>query len=116
MSRRPRRTFTPEFKARAVLDVLVGTTSQAEVCRKHQISPSLFALWKTTFLQRLPVPDRDRLVYVQREKNGGVFPYPMYTALRDGTQAFAGMAAWSGFVASPMNDPAFSRVARYSGR
>ncbi|VTR94176.1 Transposase OS=Candidatus Contendobacter odensis Run_B_J11 GN=BN874_1700002 PE=4 SV=1 [Gemmata massiliana] len=25
------------------------------MCRKHQISPSLFALWKATFLQRLPV-------------------------------------------------------------
>lgn len=55
MSRRARRTFTPEFKARVVLDVLTGTASQAEVCRKHQISPSLLALWKTTFLQRLPV-------------------------------------------------------------
>ena len=55
MSRRPRRTFAPEFKAKVVLDVLTGTASQAEVCRKHRISPSLFALWKTTFLQRLPV-------------------------------------------------------------
>jgi transposase len=55
MSRRPRRTFTPEFKAKVVLDVLTGTASQAEVCRKHQISPSLFAFWKTTVLQRLPV-------------------------------------------------------------
>ena len=55
MSRRTRRTFTPEFKAQVVLAVLTGTASQAEVCRKHQISPSLFALWKTTFLQRLPV-------------------------------------------------------------
>jgi transposase len=55
MSRRSRRTFTPEFKAKVVLDVLTGTASQAEVCRKHQISPSLLALWKTTFLQRLPV-------------------------------------------------------------
>ena len=55
MPRRPRRTFTAEFKAKVVLGVLTGTASQAEVCRKHQISPSLFALWKTTFLQRLPV-------------------------------------------------------------
>lgn len=55
MARRPRRTFTSEFKAKVVLDVLTGTASQAEVCRKHQISPSLFALWKATFLQRLPV-------------------------------------------------------------
>ncbi len=55
MARRPRRTFTPEFKATVVLDVLTGTASQAEVCRKHQLSPSLFALWKATFLHRLPV-------------------------------------------------------------
>ena len=55
MARRTRRTFTPEFKAKVVLDVLTGTASQAEVCRKHQISPSLFALWKTTLLERLPV-------------------------------------------------------------
>ena len=55
MSRRTRRTFTPEFKAKAVLAVLTGTASPAEVCRKHQVSPSLFALWRMTFLQRLPV-------------------------------------------------------------
>jgi transposase len=55
MPRRSRRTFTPEFKAQIVLDVLTGTASPAEVCRKHQISPSLFALWKATFLERLPV-------------------------------------------------------------
>ena len=61
---------------------------------------AIFTVVNATLLQRLPVPDRDRLVYVQREKNGGVFPYPMYTALRDGTQTFDGVAAWSGFVAS----------------
>src|SRR3954466_8844982 len=54
MSRRPRRTFTPEFKAKVVLDVLTGTASHAEVSEEDRISPSLFALWKTTFLQRLP--------------------------------------------------------------
>ena len=52
MSRRTRRTFTPEFKAKVVLDILTGTASQAEVCRKHQIGPSLFALWKATALER----------------------------------------------------------------
>jgi transposase-like protein len=54
MPRRARRTFTPEFKAKVVLDALAGTASQAEVCRKHQLSPSLFALWKATLLERLP--------------------------------------------------------------
>jgi transposase len=55
MARRARRTFTPDFKAKVVLDVLTGSATQAEVCRKHQISPSLFALWKATLLDRLPV-------------------------------------------------------------
>ena len=53
MARRARRTFSPEFKAKVVLDVLAGTASQAEVCRKHQISPTLFGLWKATLLDRL---------------------------------------------------------------
>jgi transposase-like protein len=55
MARRSRRTFTPEFKAKVVLDVLTGSARPAEVCRKHRISPSLFALWKATLLERLPV-------------------------------------------------------------
>jgi predicted permease len=61
---------------------------------------AMFTVVNATLLQRLPVPDRNRLVYVQREKNGGAFPYPMYTALRDDTRMFEGMAAWSGFAAS----------------
>ena len=44
MARRPRRTFTAEFKAKVVLNLLAGTTTPAEVCRKHQLSPSLVAL------------------------------------------------------------------------
>jgi transposase len=55
MARRARRTFSPEFKAKVVLDVLTGSASPAEVCRKHQISPTLFGLWKATLLERLAV-------------------------------------------------------------
>jgi transposase len=53
MARRARRSFTPEFKAKIVLDVLTGAATPAEVCRKHQLSPNLFALWKATVLGRL---------------------------------------------------------------
>lgn len=49
---RTRRSFSPEFKAQVVLDVLSGAKSQAEVCREHQLSPHLFAQWRTTFLER----------------------------------------------------------------
>lgn len=75
MPRRSRRTFTAEFKARVVLDLLAGTTTQAEVCRKHQLSPSLVALWKAALLERLPTvfraddrhsADADRIAELER--------------------------------------------------
>ena len=49
---RKRRQFTPEFKAKVVLDVLTGVQSQAETCRKHSLGPNLVALWKAAFLER----------------------------------------------------------------
>jgi transposase len=53
MPRRARRTFTPEFKAEVVLALLRGEQSHAELCRQHQLSPTLLSLWKQTFLDRL---------------------------------------------------------------
>jgi transposase len=49
---RKRRQFTPDFKAKVVLDVLTGVQSQAEACRKHGLGANLLALWKTAFLER----------------------------------------------------------------
>jgi macrolide transport system ATP-binding/permease protein len=80
----------PTFALAAIVTLALGIGANT----------AIFTVVNATLLQRLPVPDRDRLVYVQREKNGGVFPYPMYTALRDGIQTFDGLAAWSGFAAS----------------
>lgn len=51
---RKRRSFSPEFKAQRVLEVLSGAKTQAEVCREHQLQPHLFAHWKTLFLARAP--------------------------------------------------------------
>jgi transposase len=47
-----RRHFTPEFKTRLVMDIVSGVQSQAEICRKHSLSPNLLSLWKATFLER----------------------------------------------------------------
>lgn len=52
---RTRRTFTAEFKAQVVLELVGGQRSAAELCRHHQLSPSLLTLWKDTFLERLPL-------------------------------------------------------------
>jgi transposase len=41
------RTFTPDFKAQVVLEVLCGSRSAAEVCRQHELKPQLLSLWKS---------------------------------------------------------------------
>ncbi len=50
-----RRTFTPEFKAERVLEVLTGQFSQAEVCRAHQLGPQQLSEWKGEFLASAPL-------------------------------------------------------------
>ena len=49
-----RRSFSPEFKARVVLEVLSGQRSKAEACRHYQIKDSLLARWTKQFLERTP--------------------------------------------------------------
>lgn len=61
--KRQRRRFTPEFKAKVVLEILAGTQSPAEACRKHALSSNLLGLWKSSFLERahtLFQPDEQR--------------------------------------------------------
>jgi transposase len=49
-----RRTFSPEFKAQVVLEVLTGAKSGAQVCREHQIKDSVLSRWKQEFIERAP--------------------------------------------------------------
>ncbi len=61
--KRQRRRFTPEFKAKVVLEILAGTQSPAEACRKHALGLSLLGLWRSSFLERahtLFQPDEQR--------------------------------------------------------
>jgi transposase len=51
---RPRRSFPADFKAKLVVELLSGTASQAELCRKHNLKPQLLADWKAAVLERLP--------------------------------------------------------------
>ena len=46
-----RRKFTPEFKAEVVLEVLSGATSQAEVCRRHNLTENQLSQWKRQLLE-----------------------------------------------------------------
>ena len=51
MAKRKRRNFTPEFKAEVVLEALSGKSSQAELCRRHNLSEEQLSKWKRQFLE-----------------------------------------------------------------
>lgn len=81
---RPRRSFPAEFKAQLVLELLSGTASQAELCRKHGLKPQLLAEWKTAALERLhtlfqedPQVSRDQLRIAELEQLVGRQTYEL---------------------------------------
>ena len=45
------RSFTPEFKAQVVLEVLTGVRSASEACQHYQLKPDLVSRWKAQFLE-----------------------------------------------------------------
>lgn len=71
---KPRRSFTPEFKAQVVLDFLSGTVSQAELCRQHRLCPQQVKAWHDHFVSQAPTvfadPDhtreRERIAALER--------------------------------------------------
>ena len=50
MAKHKRRTFTPEFKAEVVIEVLRGQSSQAEVCLRHNLGDDQLSKWKHQLL------------------------------------------------------------------
>ena len=46
-----RRRFTPEFKAEVVVEALTGESSQAELCRRHNLSDEQLSKWKRQLLE-----------------------------------------------------------------
>ena len=46
-----RRRFTPEFKAEVVIEALSGQSSQAELCRRHNLSAEQLSKWKRQLLE-----------------------------------------------------------------
>jgi len=48
------RTFTPEFKAQAVLEELTGVKDKAEICREYQLRLQVLSRWREEFLERAP--------------------------------------------------------------
>jgi len=48
---RKRRTFTSEFKAEIVLQLISGEKRLAEVCREYQLNSQMVSRWKHELLQ-----------------------------------------------------------------
>ena len=53
MAKRKRRSFTPEFKAKVVLEALRGESSEAELCRHHNLSEEQLSTWKQQFRENV---------------------------------------------------------------
>jgi transposase-like protein len=49
-----RRTFTPEFKSKVVLEMLVEGKSMAQASREYGIKDSVLSRWKQQFIERAP--------------------------------------------------------------
>lgn len=49
-----RRTFTPDFKLEAVLDMMRGEKTIAQICRERDITESLLYTWRDAFFERAP--------------------------------------------------------------
>jgi transposase len=49
-----RRKFSPAFKVDAVMDLVTGAKTTAEICRERDITDKLLYRWKNEVLDRLP--------------------------------------------------------------
>ena len=46
-----RKKFTPEFKAKVVIAALSSENSEAEICRRHNITEAQLSQWKRQLLE-----------------------------------------------------------------
>ena len=49
-----RRKYTPEFKARVVLEMITAQKSAAQASREYGIKDSVLSRWKQEFIERSP--------------------------------------------------------------
>ena len=50
-TKRKRKKFTPEFKAKVVIEALNVESSEAELCRRHNITEEQLSQWKRQLLE-----------------------------------------------------------------
>ena len=49
---KPHRTYTPEFKVRAVMELISGKKSLSEASREYGIKDTVIARWRQEFTER----------------------------------------------------------------
>jgi transposase-like protein len=49
-----RRTYTPEFKVRVVLELISGKKSLSQASREYGIKDNVLSRWRQEFLERAP--------------------------------------------------------------
>ena len=54
MTTRKRKQYSPEFKAKVVLQLITVEKSLAEICRQHKLNQQMVSRWKTEFLENAP--------------------------------------------------------------
>jgi transposase-like protein len=60
MGKKPRRTFSAEFKLDTVMEGLRGEKSVSMICRERDITETLYYKWKQTFVERASEIFEDR--------------------------------------------------------
>jgi len=63
-----RRTFTAEFKARVVLEMLAEQKSAAQASREYGIKDSVLSRWKQEFIERSPMLFEQGAIQDNREE------------------------------------------------
>jgi transposase len=49
-----RRSLSPELKAKIVLELIAGTSTQAQIARRYRVHDAQLIQWRKQFLERLP--------------------------------------------------------------
>src|SRR5262249_35824179 len=102
MPKRRRRSFTPQFKAQVVLEVLSGQRSASESARQHELKPELISRRKDIALEGWEV-----LVEGDDQKSRGRAPH-------HGAESRKKVSAWPG--RRPTGDVARRRPHRQVAR
>lgn len=63
-----KRTFTPEFKAKVVLEILGEQKSIAQASREYGIKDSVLSRWKQEFIERSPQMFEQRAATDERDQ------------------------------------------------